>query len=247
MTGNVALVTGGGSGIGRAIALALVKEGKQVVVADIDTKGGEDTVVQLKDAGSKAMFIKCDVSRAGEIQAMIETIVKEFGRIDYACNNAGIHQALPMPLAESDEETWDRIIAVNLKGVFLCMKYEILQMLEQGGGVIVNIASLAGLLAEMGSCAYTASKHGVIGLTKTAAIEYAKKGIRINAVCPAVIETPMSEMAPAQVRQMMLSMHPVGRFGKPEEVASAVMWLCSESASFVTGTSVILDGGASAQ
>lgn len=247
MAGKVALVTGASSGIGRAIALAFAKQGIQVVVADIDAKGGKDTVLQLKDTGSKTMLIQCDVCKAGEIQTMIETIVKEFGRLDYACNNAGIHQDLPVPLAQADEATWDRIIAVNLKGVFLCMKYEILQMLKQGGGVIVNTSSLAGLLSEAGSCAYTASKHGVMGLTKAAAIEYAQKGIRINAVCPAIIETPMSKKAPAHVRQMLLGMHPVGRFGKPEEVAGAVMWLCSESASFVTGTGVILDGGASAQ
>lgn len=244
--GKIALVTGASSGIGRAIALAFAKEGARVVVVDVDADGGKETVKQVKDTGSKAMFVKCDITKAGEIRAMIEAIVKEFGRLDYACNNAGIHNQLPETLTEADEVMWDQIIDVNLKGVFLCMKYEIQQMKKQGSGVVVNIASLAGLLAEPWSYAYTASKHGVMGLTKTAALEYAKAGIRINAVCPAVVETPMFARAPDELRQILLNMHPMGRCGKPEEVAGAVMWLCSDLAGFATGSGLVLDGGISA-
>jgi NAD(P)-dependent dehydrogenase (short-subunit alcohol dehydrogenase family) len=246
MTGKTALVTGAASGIGRAIALAFAHEGANVVVGDVNENGGKETVGLVEQGGAKGLFIECDVSKPEAVKGMVEKTVKEFGSLDYACNDAGIHNPLPEAFTELDENMWDAIIAVNLKGVMLCMKHEIPPMLKQGGGVIVNIASLGGLLAEPGSHAYTASKHGVMGLTKTVAFEYAKTGIRINAVCPAVIETPMFAMAPPEVRQALLAFHPIGRFGKPEEIAAAVMWLCSDLSAFVTGTGVVLDGGASA-
>jgi NAD(P)-dependent dehydrogenase (short-subunit alcohol dehydrogenase family) len=246
MTGRVALVTGAGMGIGRAIALAFAQEGASVMVVDVNAEAGKGTVEVIEKSGSKALFVRCDVSKGEQVRAMVGTTVKEFGRLDYACNNAGIHNPLPESLTEVDETMWDRIIEVNLKGVMFCMKHEVPSMLKQSSGVIVNIASLAGLSCEPGSYAYTASKHGVVGLTKTAAFEYAKAGLRINAVCPAVIETPMLVTAPAEVRQALLSKHPIGRFGKPEEIAAAVIWLCSDLSAFVTGTTIVLDGGASA-
>jgi len=246
MTGKAALVTGAGMGIGRAIALAFAREGAGVVAADINANAGKETVELIGKAGGKAVFAQCDVTKGEEVKAMVETTVREFGRLDFACNDAGIHNPLPESLTEVDEDMWDKIIAVNLKGVMLCMKHEVPPMLKQGGGVIVNIASLGGLFAEPGSYAYTASKHGVMGLTKVAAFQYARDGIRISAVCPACIDTPMLASAPEEVRQYLKSLHPIGRFGKPEEVAAAVMWLCSDLSAFVTGTGVVLDGGASA-
>lgn len=232
-------------GIGRATVLAFAQEGAQVVVADLDQKAGQETVQLIEKEGGKALFVQCNVSKGPDVQAMVGAALSGFGRLDFACNNAGIHNPLPEKLTELDEIMWDRIIEVNLKGVMLCMKYEAPPMLKQGGGVIVNIASLGGLLSEPGSYAYTASKHGVMGLTKTAAFEYAKLGIRVNAICPAVVETPMLATAPDELRQAMLAMHPMGRFGKPAEIAAAIMWLCSDLAGFVTGAGIVLDGGAS--
>jgi NAD(P)-dependent dehydrogenase (short-subunit alcohol dehydrogenase family) len=246
MTGKTAFVTGGGSGIGREVALAFADYGVNVVVADVNENGGKETVGLLEQAGVKALYLQCNVSKGEEVQESVEKAVKEFERIDYACNSAGIHNDMPGAFADVEQEDWDRIIAVNLTGVFLCMKHEIKQMTNQGSGVIVNIASLGGLLAEPGSIAYTASKHGVMGLTKVAALECARDGIRINAVCPAVVETPMLAPAPEEVKQYLKSLHPIGRFGKPEEVAAAVMYLCSDLAGFTTGTGLVLDGGASA-
>jgi NAD(P)-dependent dehydrogenase (short-subunit alcohol dehydrogenase family) len=245
-SGKVALVTGAGSGIGRAVALAFAGEGIQVAVAEIDPEGGQESVRQIKQGGGKSIFSQCDVTQEEMIKATIEAVVQEWGRIDYACNNAGIHNPLPGTLADVDRDLWDRILAVNLTGVFLCMKYELLQMEKQGGGAIVNMASLAGITSEPGSSAYTASKHGVMGLTKSAALDYARDGIRVSAVCPACVDTPMLASAPEEVRQYLKTLHPIGRFGKPEEVAAAVMWLCSDQSAFVTGTGIVLDGGASA-
>ena len=244
-TGKVALVTGSGLGIGRAVALAFGYEGASVVVIDTNPDAGNETVELLGKIGAKSIFKQCDVSKREEVKSVIEATIEEYGRLDYACNNAGIHNELPERFHELDEAMWERIIDVNLNGVMLCMKYEIPPMLKQGGGVIVNIASLAGILHEPGCYAYTAAKHGVVGLTKAAALEYAKTGIRVNAVCPACVETPLLAAAPSALREQLLAMHPVGRFGKPEEIAAAVMWLCSDLAGFVTGTSVILDGGIS--
>lgn len=245
MNGKVALVTGAGSGIGRAVALAFAREGAVVAVGDIDAGRANDTIGLIRKEGGKAVRRQCDVSKSAEVEAMIAETVSEFGRLDYACNNAGIHNPLPESLVEANEETWDRIIATNLKGVFLCMKHEVRQMIAQGHGVIVNMASLAGLLAESGCYAYVASKHGIMGLTKTAAFDYAKRGIRINAVCPAAIETPGLMEAPEEFRQRLRETTPVGRIGTPEEVAATVLWLCSDRAGFVTGTGIVIDGGVS--
>ncbi len=243
MAGKTALVTGAGAGIGKAVAFAFANEGAAVVVADIDVEGGRRTVAQIEGAGGRGMFIECDVAKSDEVRAMIETVAIAFGRLDFACNNAGTREPFPAPFAEVAESVFDRIIEVNLRGVFLCMKYEIRQMLAQGGGTIVNISSIGGLYAWQNGTPYITSKHGVMGLTKAAAVDYAKAGIRVNAVCPGVIETDMVADLPEEWKQMMLAMHPVGRFGKPEEVAGTVMWLCSDLAGFVTGTGVLIDGG----
>ena len=243
--GKVALVTGGGSGIGRATALVFAREGAKVVVADIVVAGGEETVRLIKAAGGEAGFIKADVSKAAEVEALVKKTVETHGRLDCAFNNAGIEGEVAQT-PNCTEENWDRTIAINLKGVWLCLKYEIPQMLKQGGGAIVNTASVAGLVGFQGIPAYVASKHGVAGLTKTAALEYAKAGIRVNAVCPGVIHTPMVERAfraSPQMAEAAIAMEPVGRLGKPEEIAEAVVWLCSDAASFVTGLPMAVDGG----
>lgn len=245
MTDKVALVTGAGSGIGRAVAVAFAKAGTMVTVADISSEEGSETVGLIEVAGGKAVYQFCDVSKNSDVRTMVDETVQRFGRLDFACNIAGIHNPLPESLVNADEETWDRIIAVNLKGVFLCMKHEVRHMVGQGKGVIVNMASLAGILAEPGCYAYVASKHGIMGLTKTAAFDYAKAGIRINAICPAAIDTPGLRQAPEDFRQRLRETTPVGRIGTPAEVAAAVLWLCSDSAAFVTGTGIVMDGGVS--
>jgi len=234
---KVALVTGGSSGIGRASALTFAREGAKVVVADVVVAGGEETVGMIKKAGGEALFVKADVSKAVEVEAMVNRAVEAYGRLDCAFNNAGIEGTL-VSTVEYPEEDWDRVMAVNLKGVWLCMKYEIPQMLKQGGGAIVNTASALGLVGTGELSAYVASKHGVAGLTKTAALEYAQKGIRVNAVCPGVIHTPMVERligGKAEYEAQVIRAEPVGRKGLPEEIAEAVVWLCSDAASFVTG------------
>ena len=247
--GKVALVTGAGSGIGRATALVFAREGAKVVVSDIVVEGGEETVQQIKAAGGEAIFVKADVSQAADVEALITQTVETYGRLDCAFNNAGIEGGVK-PTIDCTEEEFARTIAVNLTGVWLCMKYEIQQMLSQGGGTIVNTASVAGLVGFPGLPDYVASKHGVLGLTKTAALEYAKSGIRVNAVCPGVIQTPMVERG-AQLSpgfdELAVSMEPVGRFGQPVEIGEAVVWLCSEAASFVTGHPMTVDGGLVAQ
>ena len=247
--GKVALVTGAGSGIGRATALVFAREGAKVVVSDIVVEGGEETVQQIKAAGGEAIFVKADVSQAADVEALITQTVETYGRLDCAFNNAGIEGGVK-PTIDCTEEEFARTIAVNLTGVWLCMKYEIQQMLSQGGGAIVNTASVAGLVGFPGLPDYVASKHGVLGLTKTAALEYAKSGIRVNAVCPGVIQTPMVERG-AQLSpgfdELAVSMEPVGRFGQPVEIGEAVVWLCSEAASFVTGHPMTVDGGLVAQ
>jgi len=247
--GKVAVITGAGSGIGRATALAFTREGAKVVVADIVVTGGEETVRMIKAAGGEAIFIKTDVTKAAEVEALIKQTVETYGRLDCAFNNAGIEGEIA-PTADCTEENWDRVVNVDLKSVWLCLKYEIPQMLKQGGGAIVNTASVAGLVGFLGIPAYVASKHGVNGLTKTAALEYAKAGIRVNAVCPGVIRTPMVERAFAaspQMAEAAAAMEPVGRLGKPEEIAEAVLWLCSDAASFVTGLPMAVDGALTAQ
>lgn len=245
MSGKTALVTGAGSGIGRSIAMAFSEHGADVIVADISQKGALETVDMITGQGGSAVFRYCDVSEKEDVKALIENIIKDCGHLDYAVNNAGIHNQQGESLPDADEEMWDRIISVNLKGVFLCMKYEVRAMLKQKCGIIVNIASLSGLLGEPGSYAYAAAKHGIMGLTKTAAYDFAKSGIRINAVCPAGVETPSLVSAPEKIRQNLIDQTPVGRLGKPEEIAAAVLWLCSDMSGFVTGTGIIIDGGVS--
>lgn len=246
---KVALVTGGSSGIGRATALACAREGAKVAVADIVVGGGEETAQMVKDAGGEAIFIKADMTKAAELEAMVNTIVETYGRLDCAHNNAGVEGALGKT-SNYDEAEWDKVIAINLTGVWLCMKYEIPQMLKNGGGSIVNTASAAGLLGVPNMPAYAASKHGVVGLTKTAALEYAKAGIRVNCVCPGIIQTPMVSRLTGErpgMFEKIATAEPIGRVGKPEEIAESVVWLCSDLASFVTGHAMSVDGGIVAQ
>lgn len=249
LNGKVALVTGGSSGIGRATALALAREGAKVVVADVMVEGGQETVRLLTATGGQGLFVKTDVSRAAEVEALIGRAVATYGRLDCAFNNAGVEGAF-VTTSEYSEADWDRVVAINLKGVWLCMKYEIAHMLRQGGGAIVNTASGAGLVGVPNLSAYVASKHGVVGLTKTAALEYAKAGIRVNAVCPGVIQTPMVARLTSNrpdLSEALVAAEPMGRTGRPEEVAAAVVWLCSDAASFVTGHALSVDGGYVAQ
>lgn len=247
-SGKVALVTGGAAGIGRATALAFAGEGLQVVVSDVDVVGGEGTVQLIRDAGGEALFVRCDVTREAEIEVLMEHTLAAYGRLDYAFNNAGI-EIEKTKLAEGSEAEFDAIMGVNVKGVWLCMKHQIPLLLAQGGGAIVNTASVAGLGAAPKMSIYAASKHAVIGLTKSAAVEYAKKKIRVNAVCPAVIDTDMfrraAETDPKKA-EFVAAMHPVGRIGRVEEVASAVLYLCCDGAGFTTGHSLTVDGGATA-
>jgi NAD(P)-dependent dehydrogenase (short-subunit alcohol dehydrogenase family) len=251
VNGKVALVTGGASGIGRATAFSFARQGAKLIIADMNAEGGQQTVHMITENGGEATFVQVDVSKAIEVEAMISKAVETYGRLDCAHNNAGIGSRPRAPLHECTEETWDRVLAINLKSVWLCMKYEIIQMLKQGSGTIVNTASIMGLVGSWsGTAAYNASKHGVVGLTKTAALEYATAGIRVNAICPGYIQTPLIEEAltsnPALEAQIV-ARHPVGRMGKPEEIAEAVVWLCSDAASFVTGHTMTADGGYVAQ
>ena len=249
LDGKIALITGAGSGIGRASALTFAREGAKVAVADKLVDGGQETVRMVEAAGGTASFIEVDVSDAASVKAMVNATVDTYGRLDCAYNNAGIEGQVA-PTDSYADDMFDKVIAVNLTGVWLCMKYEIPRLLEQGGGAIVNTASGAGLIGVAGLSAYVASKHGVIGLTKTAALEYAKSGIRVNAVCPGLIQTPMVERLTAgqpQLGEALVAMEPVGRTGKPEEIAESVVWLCSDAASFVTGHAMSVDGGFVAQ
>jgi NAD(P)-dependent dehydrogenase (short-subunit alcohol dehydrogenase family) len=243
--GKVALITGGGSGIGRATSLAFANEGAKVVIDDINVAGGEETLRMIRSTGGEAIFFRADVSKAAEVEAMVQKTIEMYGRLDCAYNNAGVGEPLKR-IHKTSEDNWDRVMATNLKGVYLCMKYEIPHMLKQGKGAIVNTSSLAGLKGLSGQAAYVASKHGVVGLTKSAAIEYATLGIRINAICPGVINTPL--IAPnmkdrPHVEKGYIDMEPIGRLGKPEEIASAVLWLCSDEASFAIGSILSVDGG----
>ena len=249
LDGKVALITGAGSGIGRASALVFAREGAKVAVADIVVEGGEETVRMVKEAAGEAFFIKADVANAAEVEAMVNTVVDTYGRIDCAYNNAGIEGQLAST-DEYAEDMFDKVIGINLTGVWLCMKYELPHMLKQGSGAIVNTASGAGLIGVAGMSAYVASKHGVVGLTKTAALEYAKSGIRVNAVCPGLIQTPMVERITnghPQLGEALVAAEPIGRTGRPEEIAESVVWMCSDAASFVTGHAMSVDGGFVAQ
>ena len=246
---KVVIVTGGSFGIGRATAVAFAQRGARVVIADWVEDENQESMVAIKQAGAECIFVKCDVSKAAEVQLLVEKCISTYGRLDYAFNNAGI-EGIQGITHECTEENWDKTINVNLKGIWLCMKSEITQMLKNGGGVIVNCASVAGLNGFAGLPAYVSTKHGVVGLTKTAALEYAKKGIRVNAVCPGVIHTAMIDRLTGmekEVEKQFVGLEPLGRMGSPEEVAEAVVWLCSDAASFVTGISLPVDGGFIAQ
>lgn len=243
--GKVAFVTGAANGIGRAAALAFAREGVSVVAADVSEQGNQETARMIDELGARVLAVRCDVSRAEDVSAALSKAVKEFGRVDFAFNNAGIEQPIKAT-ADLTQEEWQRIIRVNLEGVFLCMSHEIPLMLKQGGGVIVNTSSGAGLKGFKGQAAYAAAKHGVIGLTKSAALDYAAQNIRINAVCPGIIATPMMDRftgGTPEGQQRGGAQEPVGRMGKPEEIAAAVVWLCSNAAAFVVGHAMVVDGG----
>ncbi len=250
--GKVAIVTGGGSGMGRATAMAFAQAGARVVIADVNMLGGEETLAAIGAAGGDAKFIQTDVSDAQSVAALVQQTVAVFGRLDCAFNNAAINMETakniqPKPTDEWDEDIFDRTWSVNARGVFLCMKYEIRQMREQGGGgAIVNTASVEGLKGVPGSAGYATSKHAVIALTKIGALQYAPLGIRVNAICPGMIRTPLSAPLLEQYgEQAFAGHHPIGRIGEPSEIAEAVLWLCSDKASFVLGQALAVDGGLS--
>jgi NAD(P)-dependent dehydrogenase (short-subunit alcohol dehydrogenase family) len=243
LDGKVALITGAGSGIGRASAILFAQEGAKVAVADYVPAGGQETVKMIKDSGGEAVFIEADVSKTADVQRMVNATVEAYGRIDILFNNAGINGPL-VRTAEASEEDWDRIININLKGVFLASKYSIPVMLSGGGGAIVNTASIAGFMASPYDAAYSASKGGVIQLTKSIALEYAHQNIRVNCICPGVIETPMAEMEILPERAYYI---PQKRKGQPEDIARAALYLASEDSSYVTAASLVVDGGWTAQ
>ncbi|MBD1879711.1 SDR family oxidoreductase [Coleofasciculus sp. FACHB-T130] len=252
-TDKVAFVTGAANGIGRATALAFAREGANVVVADISEQGNQETVRIIEEldgrAGAsllpKAIAIRCDVTRAEDVKAALDKTIETFGRLDFAFNNAGVEQKIAAT-ADLTEEEWNRIVNINLRGVFLCLKHEIPLMLKQGGGAIVNTSSGAGVKGFKGQAAYVAAKHGVVGLTKAAALDYAAQNIRINAVCPGIIDTPMMDRfsgGTSEGRERVISQEPIGRMGQPEEIANAVIWLCSDASSFAVGHALVVDGG----
>jgi NAD(P)-dependent dehydrogenase (short-subunit alcohol dehydrogenase family) len=243
--GKVAFVTGAGTGIGRATAMAFARKGAGVVVADVSEQGNRETARMIEEAGGRALAVVCDVRRAEDVKAALDKAVETFGRLDVAFNNAGVEQPI-MPAANLTEEEWDRIVDIDLRGVFLCMKHEIPLMLEQGGGAIVNTSSGAGVKGFAGQAAYCAAKYGIVGLSKAAALDYASQNIRVNAVCPGIIETPMMDRfsgGTPEGRERVISQEPIGRMGTPEEIAAAVLWLCSDAASFATGHAMVVDGG----
>lgn len=243
--GKVALVTGASGGIGRATALAFGASGASVVVSDVSEQGGAETVAMIEQAGGTALFQKCDVSNAADVQAMVDAAVNTYGRLDFALNNAGINN---IAQDEWEEDVWNRSLSVNLTGVMLCMRAEAEVMLKQGKGAIVNTSSINGLVGNPQQAAYVAGKHGVVGLTRHGALRWATQGVRVNCVCPGVIETPMTAPLAAmpEIRQVLENMTPMQRMGQPEEIAAAVLWLCSDEASFVSGHPLVVDGGATA-
>jgi NAD(P)-dependent dehydrogenase (short-subunit alcohol dehydrogenase family) len=247
-TSKVVLVTGGTSGLGRDAALAFAREGAKVVLTGRRVEAGEEVISEIRKEGGEAIFIRADVSQAPDVQASIQACVNTYGGLDCALNNAGIDGTLMVPMADYKKEVWDQVVTTNLTGTFLSMKYEIPEMLKCGGGSIVNMSAMAGLRSgRRTGAAYNATKHGIIGLTTTGAVEYAARGIRVNAVCPALIQTPMSEatfLKDEAMVQKAIQMYPLGRIGRLEEVTSLVLWLCSSEAAFITGTAIPVDGGA---
>ena len=243
--GKVAFVTGATSGIGRATALAFGREGASVVVADISEEGVRETARLIEAAGGKALAVRCDVTRAGDIRAALGKCVEAFGGLDLAFNNAGVEQQVT-PAADLTEDEWERILAVDLRGVFLCMKHQIPLMLERGGGAIVNTGSGASVIGIAGQAAYCAAKWGLIGLTKATALDYASSKIRVNAVCPGYVDTPMMQRftgGTPEGRQNVIDNVPAARPASPEEIAAAVLWLCSDAAAYVVGHAMVIDGG----
>lgn len=250
MKDKVVLITGGSSGIGRATALAFAKlKAKVVIVADKNEEGLKSLTEEIQKLGEQASYIKVDVAKSDEVEKLMAKIVADYGRIDCAFNNAGI-EGPQIALHDLSIQDWDHLMSINLKGVWLCLKYEIIQMLKQGSGAIVNMSSVAGIVGMRGYSSYVAAKHGVIGLTKAAALEYATLGIRVNAICPGAIKTPLLDRmigGNPQVEQWLIAQEPIGRLGLPEEIAKAVVWLCSEEASFMTGHAMVVDGAATVQ
>lgn len=241
-TGKVAFVTGAAGGIGRAAAIAFAAEGARVAILDLTEDALKETEAAMKSAGGEVLTIACDVSSPEQVEAAVRQVVERFGQLDVAFNNAGVENKAA-PLHEIELEEWDRILGINLRGTFVCMKHEIAQMVRQGGGVVVNTSSGAGIRGVAGGASYAASKHAIIGMTKSAALDYAKQNIRVNAVLPGNIETAMMDRFTGGDIQKAIDLEPVGRLGKPEEIAEAVLWMASDLGSFVTGSAIVIDGG----